>query len=161
MKLILIDWWVWGWFLRHFRYMSGSKSSPFCFWVFLLICWCILEGLGRAQVFQWFLDDCSMFCQWFLNDFFLWIYQWSFNDFSMNFRWFFLKIFVIFEWFSMIFGAFGSLGGIWASSGAVRGPLGRQADPSKDSGSEKLVRWTPPGLPKWGNFGINFGWFFE
>ena len=44
----------------------------------------------------------------------------------------------------MIFGAFGSLGGVWASSGAFRGPLGRQADPSSGSGNEKLVRWISP-----------------
>ena len=48
-----------------------------------------------------------------------------------------------FNAFSYVFGAFGSLADIWASSGAVQGPLGRQADPSKGSGSEKLVRWTP------------------
>lgn len=33
--------------------------------------------------------------------------------------------------------------------------------PQQRSGSEKLVRWTPPWLPKWGHFGINFNWFFE
>ena len=59
----------------------------------------------------------------------------------------------------MIFGAFCSLGGVWASSGAFRGPLGRQADPNTAFGSEKLVRWTPPPSQNEVIFGLIFNDF--
>ena len=45
------------------------------------------------------------------------------------------------------FGVFGSLEGAWALPGAPWGPLGGQGAPNMGPGSEKLVRWTPPGFP--------------
>ena len=66
-------------------------------------------------------------------------------DFSCIFESFFCD----FEWFwDPIWEYFGSLEGVWALPGAPWGPLGGQGAPNMGPGSEKLVRWTPPGLPK-------------
>ena len=82
---------------------------------------------------------------------------------------------VIFFWIWDLLGRFWTIvGAFWApfwevlAPRAVSGPpLGRSrvplgpANPNRGSGSEKLVRWTSPWLPKWGHFGISFQWFFE
>ena len=68
---------------------------------------------------------------------------------GLNFSCMFESCFCDFEWFlGSIFEAFGSLEGVWALPGAPWGPLGGQGAPNMGPGSEKLVRWTPPGLPK-------------
>ena len=41
---------------------------------------------------------------------------------------------------------------LWGSSGALWDPLERQGGPKRGPMSEKMVRWTPPGLPAWGHF---------
>ena len=86
-----------------------------------------------------------------------------FHDFEWSWTQLFLYFWVIFLWFWVVlgsnFGAFGSLEGVWALPGAPWGPLGGQGAPNMGPGSEKLVRWTPPGLPKWGHFCIDFRCF--
>ena len=68
---------------------------------------------------------------------------------GLNFSYIFESFFCDFEWFwGSNFGVVGSLEGVWALSGAPWGPLGGQGAPNMGPGSEKLVRWTPPGLPK-------------
>ena len=62
----------------------------------------------------------------------------------------------IFESFSVILIGFGLSGGCLGHPWGTLGPLGGQGAPNMGPGSEKLVRWTPPGLPKWGHFGMNF-----
>ena len=51
-----------------------------------------------------------------------------------------------------ILALFWSLEGLWASPGAIWGPLGPQGAPKRGSRSEKLVRWTPPWGPRFGSF---------
>ena len=67
---------------------------------------------------------------------------------------------MILDGFELHFDTFWGPDAVQASLGVLWGPLGRQGGPSSCSGSEKLVRWTPSGLPKWGHFGVIFVYIF-
>ena len=60
---------------------------------------------------------------------------------------------MILNGFELHFDTFWDPDAVQASPAALWGPLGRHGGPSSCSGSEKLVRWIPSGLPKWGHFG--------
>ncbi len=51
---------------------------------------------------------------------------------------------MILDHFELHFGILWLSGGCPGLPWGALGPLGRQGDPKSGSGSEKLVRWTPP-----------------
>ena len=85
-----------------------------CVCVFVCVCVCLCVGVFIFCVFGCVLV--SFLC-----------------DFSL-----------ILDGFELHFCIFWCLEAARASPGALKGPLGRQGGPNRASGSEKLVRWTPP-----------------
>ena len=63
---------------------------------------------------------------------------------------------LIWDGFELHFWFISAPEGLWGSSGTLWGPLKRQGGPKRGPMSEKMVRWTPPGLPAWGHFFIIF-----